>query len=91
MSDLSPGARRAATRSRWLAELEAALDHCDQLSRALRSCAKTSEEAIQLRIDIKAAKEEIDRIRRARPRAKPIDSCTVLEGKLATWRGNQIG
>ena len=90
MNDLTPAAHMAASRMRWLNELEAALDSCENLERALRQCGSDCKEGRRLRNESASAKQEIDRIRRARPRAKAIDSQAVLDGKLATWRGNQI-
>lgn len=90
MDYLSPSARRAAARARWLAELESALDHCDELARALRSCPEHSEHAAALRADIETAREEVDRIRRARPRVHMAGDRQSMQPRLAAWRGNRI-
>ncbi|NNC47081.1 MAG: hypothetical protein HKO13_01435 [Sphingomonas sp.] len=88
--DVIPPTHRAAARAQWLNALEAALDHCDALARTLRNCAEDSQQAEVLRRDIAAAKEEISRIRRARPLGIGENSRPVAQSSLATWRGNRI-
>lgn len=90
MDNAIPPTHRAAARAQWLNALEAALDHCDELARSLRHCAGDSQQAKKLRRDIAAAKEEISRIRRARPLGIGEISRPVTETGLATWRGNRI-
>ncbi|WP_265530216.1 hypothetical protein [Sphingomicrobium marinum] len=90
MDDPAPTTHRAVARTKWLSELEAALDRCDELASALRVCAADSQEANALRRDIAAAKKEITRIRCARPLGIGENCRPVTQAGLATWRGNRI-
>lgn len=90
MHDPSLTTRGAAARTRWLHELETALDHCDELVRALCACPENGEQAILLRDRIETAKKEIDRIRRQRPGARLGSGREEPSRALATWRGNRI-
>ena len=63
---MTDGVDEGAARARWLAEVGAALDEAQRLTRRLAHWHSSSTEAVILRIQIMAARAEVEALQRAR-------------------------